>query len=258
MSIRVDKTSTDLHWNARPGTVDDRRRVNFGDLGQRRLENAFIFFHLKPTDRLLEVGCGNGYLTDLVRSRVAHVDSFDFAENMIEAAKKLTGEINNRFFVDSILAGKNVAPPYDAALCVRVLINLANLEEQKAALANLASWLKPGGRLILIEGFLEGFEALNALRKQCGVEEFKPAKINFYSHFPDLQPEMERHFKVAHEWHSGMFDILTRVAKPMVEAGGADGALAQFNEQIAPLVLALNPDIFKQYARARGFVLERR
>ena len=38
---------------------------------------------------------------------------------------------------DNVLAPKHIRGPYDAVICVRVLINLANLDQQKQALANM-------------------------------------------------------------------------------------------------------------------------
>ena len=72
---------------------------------------------------------------------------------MIERARSRYGEKNNRFFHGSVLDRKTCeAQSYDVAVCVRVLINLRNLNEQVTAIDNIAYWLKPGGKLILIEG----------------------------------------------------------------------------------------------------------
>jgi len=257
MPSREHKTSTDLHWDTRPTSVEDHRKVNIADLAQRRLENEFLFAHLASTDRVLEIGCGNGFLTQDLRTRVAFVDSIDFSENMIASAKARYGESNNRFVVDSVFAGTQIRPPYDKVVCVRVLINLANLEEQKAAVASMARWVTPGGSLLMIEGFREGFEALDRLRGECGLPEIKPAAINFYSQLADLMPEMERHFDLTGEWHSGTFDVLTRVAKPLLLGAENVDRMPEFGEKIVSLALALNPDVLKRFARMRGFVLRR-
>jgi SAM-dependent methyltransferase len=232
--------------------------VNIADLAQRRCENEFIFGALRPADRLLEIGCGNGYLTDELRRRVASVDAFDFSEAMIASARTHFGEHGNRFFVDSVLEGTQVAPPYDAAVCVRVLINLADAEEQALALRNMAKWLKPGGRLILVEGFLDGFEGLNELRGRCGLPPLQPASINFYSHWADLEPVAAALFDIEGEWHSGMFDLLTRVTYPLLVGPEAASGPAEFHMKTLPLALALNPEALKPYGRLRGYILKRR
>jgi len=257
-AIRNEKTATDRHWNERAQTHVDKRQVNIDDLVQRQLENEFLFACVAKNDQVLEVGCGNGFLTQELRKRVAHVDAFDFAENMIVSAKEIYGETNNRFFVDSVLSAENIKSSYDKVVCIRVLINLQSAEEQRVAIRNMASWVRPGGALILVEGYLDGFEALNELRVKSGLPAMKPAAINFYSHLADLRPEIEKHFAISADWHSGMFDVLTRAAYPLIV--GPDKALGpgEFHDRILPLARALNPEDFRAFARLRGFVLSKR
>ena len=45
----------------------------------------------------------------------------------------------------------------------------------------MASLLEPGGKLILAEGFVEGFEALSELRNELDLGPVTPASINYYS-----------------------------------------------------------------------------
>src|SRR5687767_6104317 len=149
----TSKSGTDQFWNERALTEADPVKVNIADDVQRRLETAFIMAHLPAGARVLEVGAGNGHLTQALRQRAGFVDAFDYAENMVEQAKRLQGETNNRFFHDSVLDPKVVQPPYDVVVCVRVLINLRNIEEQQRAFDNMAKLVNPGGRLILVEGF---------------------------------------------------------------------------------------------------------
>jgi SAM-dependent methyltransferase len=258
MPARAYKTATDAHWNDRATAESDHRKVNIADLVQRGLENRFIFEWLRPGDRLLEVGCGNGYLTEELRRRVAEVDGFDFAEQMVAEARQRVGEHNNRFFVGSVLDPTTVSSSYDGVVCVRVLINLAGTDEQQQAIRNLARWTKPGGRLILVEGYLDGFGALNDLRRQCGLPPFDPAPINFYSPFSALRPTLDEFFDIAGEWHSGMYDVLTRIVYPLLAGAEQARGPGEFHERIAPLAQALNPDALKPYARLRGLALTRR
>src|SRR5215207_5461335 len=113
---------------------------------------------------VLEVGCGNGFSTERFRPLVKHIDAFDYAEDMVARARATFGETNNRFIHDNILDPKHLADSYDTVVCVRVLINLANLDQQRAATRNMMARVRPAGLLILAEGFLEGFAALSALR----------------------------------------------------------------------------------------------
>lgn len=256
--MRTNKTATDAHWNDRAVSERDHRKVNIADLVQRRLENDFIFQHLATADRVLEIGCGNGFLTEELRSRAAYVDSFDFAEQMIEDAVSHVGERNNRFFVGSVLAPETVRDSYDCVVCVRVLINLADLSEQQQAIRNMARWVKPAGRLLLVEGYRDGFASLNELRGQCGLPPFAPAPINFYSPFAALSPTIGEFFDVVAEWHSGFYDVLTRILYPLLVGAEQATGPGEFHERIMPLAQALNPSELAPYARLRGLALQRR
>jgi SAM-dependent methyltransferase len=255
----MDKSNTDRHWNERALTESDDARVNIADTVQRDLELEFIFSQLAPEARVLEVGCGNGYVTRQLRERVRHVDGFDYAENMIARARTNYGETNNRFFHASVLDPNACeAGAYDAAVCVRVLINLRDRGEQAAALGNIARWLKPGGRLILVEGFTDGFDALNELRRKCDLPDLVPAAINFYSSIAEFMPVIERSFTVAEQFHTGMFDFLTRVVYPRLVGPDQVGSSDDFHRKIDIIARQYNPAAVQPLARVRGFTLIKR
>jgi hypothetical protein len=122
----------------------------------------------------------------------------------------------------------------------------------------MARWVKPGGLLILAEGFTDGFEALNELRADAGIEPLVPASINFYSSLADLQPELDRHFELEETFHLGAYDYLTRVVYPLVTAPAPLAHNTVFSERCARLARAFNPDCFAHLSRLRGLVLRAR
>ncbi len=251
------KSSTDFHWNERAAQEANAELVNIADVSQRELETEFLLQHVKNTDRVLEVGCGNGFLTNILRENVAYVDGFDYAENMVDQAKKNYGEKNNRFFHDNVLEPKLWQGSYDAIVCVRVLINLRDFEEQKVALNNMRKVLKPGGRLLLVEGYIDGFEELNRLRRKSGIDPLAPAKINYYSRLGEMKVFLEQNFEFQDEFHTGCFDFLTRAVYPsLVGASNATGH-SDFHSKVLPIVKAYNPDQFSRLARLWGFKLIR-
>jgi SAM-dependent methyltransferase len=255
----MTKSNTDRHWNERALSERDDARVNIHDTVQRDLELDFIFAQLPADGRVLEIGCGNGYVTRQLRERARHVDAFDFAENMVARARANYGETNNRFFHASVLdAAACEAGAYDAAVCVRVLINLRDAAEQASALGNIAGWLKPGGKLILVEGFTDGFDALNGLRRKCDLPDLVPAAINFYSPLAELKPVIERRFEIADEFHTGMFDFLTRIVYPRLVGPDQVGGSDDFHRKIDLVARRFNPTEMQPLARVRGFALVNR
>jgi len=256
--MRADKSKTDQHWDDRARVEADSAKVNIADLAQRAVENDFIFAHLSPSDEVLEAGCGNGYLTQDIRRRTRSVDAFDFSESMIAAAKKIHGEDNNRFFVQSVLSPEGIDRQYDKLVCVRVLINLNDLSEQQQAIRNFARWVRPGGMLILVEGFKDGFDSLSALRRDAGLPPLQPAAINFYSYVADLMPTIESSFDIVDSWNSGMFDLLTRMAYPLLVGPEKSAGPGEFHERLLPLARGVRLEGLAPYARLRGFLLMRR
>lgn len=252
------KSDTDKHWNERARSGIDAAKINIDDIVQRDLELQFVFKNIDPGSRLLEVGCGNGYVTRQLRERVAFVDAFDFAENMVERGKQMYGEINNRFFHDSVLDPKNTQGPYDVAVCIRVLINLRNLEEQTRAVQNIAGLVRPGGKVILIEGYREGFEAISAFRTGVGMPALKPASINYYSALSELMPVLQRDFIVADTFHTGLFDFLTRIVYPSLVGPDQATQAGEFHSKIEPIVRAHGGPDLAGFARLRGFLLIKR
>lgn len=251
------KSATDLYWDERAFSEPNPDLVNIADLSQRTLETDFVMAHLPRCRKLLEVGCGNGLLTATLRERAGFVDAFDYSENMVAQARRLRGETNNRFFHDDVLSPTKLAPPYDAIVCVRVLINLRDLDEQIKAVSNLHANLGDGGILLLVEGYRDGFDALNTLRERCGLAPLRPAAINFYSRFEELLKGIGHLFAVEHEMHTGTYDVLTRVAYPLLV--GADNATghSDFHAKTLPLARALMPNDLRPYARVRGLVLRK-
>lgn len=254
----MPKSATDIHWNDRAIRECDAAAVNIADVSQRELETDFLLKHLRPADRVLEVGCGNGFLTNILRTHVAHVDAFDYAENMVAQAKQIHGERNNRFFHDNVMEPMGWRGLYDGIVCVRVLINLRNFNEQKIAVENMRKALKPGGVLLLVEGYLDGFEELNRLRIKAGIDPLSPASINYYSKLDEMREVLEKNFDTIEVFHTGSFDFLTRVVYPsLVGAANANGH-SEFHAKILPLARSYNPDQFRAFARLHGFALVRR
>jgi protein-L-isoaspartate(D-aspartate) O-methyltransferase len=101
---------------------------------------------LKPTDRILEVGTGSGYMTALLAKRGAHVTSVEInPEFSAAAAAKLAahGITNVTLETGDAARGWNKSAPYDAIVLTGSVPVLAD-EFQRS--------LKPGGRLLAVVG----------------------------------------------------------------------------------------------------------
>jgi len=108
---------------------------------------------LKP-GRLLDMGCGTGQLLDdLKRTPAANAWNYigvDHSAAMINCARRKHPEAN--LCCADIMTF--AAPPdcYDTVICAHAF---PYLPDQPAALARLAHWLKPGGKLLLAQAVRE-------------------------------------------------------------------------------------------------------
>ena len=119
---------------------------------------------LKPSDKVLEVGTGSGYMTALLASQAGHVHSVEIIPEFTAAAQqKLTahGFRNLTLEVGDAACGWPQHAPYDVILLTGSVPVLA------------AAWfaqLKPGGRLIALVGVAPAMAARRINVLEPGVQ----------------------------------------------------------------------------------------
>lgn len=143
------------------------------DMRTRRLEMQALFSYARDNLKLLEVGCGNGYVAEaLVREFQVELDAFDFSHHLVAIAQGR--DIRNakgvvRFYQGDVL-NLDAVSAYDLIFSERCLQNLGAWDDQKKGLANIASALKPSGEYIMLECFWTGLNNLNAARQEVGLK----------------------------------------------------------------------------------------
>ena len=145
-------------------------------------ETDLIRRHIIPGSKVLDVGCGEGEAT-LVYSSIPNVvvHAVDFSQTRLDKAKKrLSGQPNVRLEKVDLLGDYVLDKDYDFIVSQRVLINLMEWRLQKKVLLELMELLAPGGRLLLLEGSLEGVDSLNELRAAWGLE---PIPVRWHNCF---------------------------------------------------------------------------
>lgn len=157
------------HYRKHADTYGMDAASTIEDLHARDLEVAAIQGYLGNGQRVLEVGCGNGYTAAAIAAELAvDIDAFDLSPDLIALARKrsseyLAGSIG--FRVGDVLELDAVSI-YDAVYTERALQNLLSWDEQKRALRRIVDALKPGGALVMLECFLAGLGNLNAAREE--------------------------------------------------------------------------------------------
>lgn len=125
---------------------DALNRLLTGGLDQRWRGLALDAARIGPGDRVLDLACGTGDLTEAAAARGARVVGVDFSRGMLRGARR-------RGIAAGLVQGDALALPLragsaDAAVCGFALRNFTALVP---VFAELARVLAPGGRLALLE-----------------------------------------------------------------------------------------------------------
>jgi len=133
---------------------------------------------------IMDVGCGNGYTLQLLSTTYPE-EQFVGIEKSKELRSLAVGRFAGRNNV-KIREGDIRDPEFaekesvDILICQRVLINLLDEADQKAALRNLVNVVAPRGTLLFIEAFSSALANLNEARGEFELTAIPPAHHNQY------------------------------------------------------------------------------
>ncbi len=132
-------------WDEKMGDVGNfTQKTLVGPATERLLE-------LKPDELVLEIACGNGVFTRRMAQLGARVVASDFAEKMLEQARKRSAAYGDRIEyrrIDATDENQIVAlgtRQFDAAVCNMAIMDMAAIEP---LLSGLRQVLKPNGRFV--------------------------------------------------------------------------------------------------------------
>ena len=208
------------------------------DVILRGLEIEAIGSRLREEDELLDVGTGNAFGAIHWAARCRRVMAVDYSDGMVAAAReavRASSRDNVEVERGDVLDLSSYAGAFSAVSCVRCLINLPTEADQMAAVAQLASALRPGGRLFLIEGIEDTFAAMNTLRARAGL----PAiPLNWHNRLlgrPRLEAALEARLRILERVDFGEYYFLSRVVHPLLVAPAEPSFLSRANEVAADL-----------------------
>ncbi|MFE0105420.1 class I SAM-dependent methyltransferase [Streptomyces sp. NPDC059009] len=151
MAIEMTAIST-VNWDDEAETFDDEPDHGLRAPEIRTAWAARLTSWLPPTSAtVLDLGCGTGSLALLAAERGHRVTAVDLAPKMVARAREKFAAAGREA---ELLVGDAAAPPvpdrtFDVVLARHVLWMLPDPE---AAIRHWCTLLRPGGRLILIEG----------------------------------------------------------------------------------------------------------
>ncbi len=202
------------------------------DRNQRRLEIDEALRRIPPGQRILDVGCGNGYSTAMFAKQAEHIVAIDYSEAMIARARREYGHVPNiTFEVRDVLEPLPYpAHSFGVAVAQRCLINLATWENQQNAIEHIARVIRPGGYFVMQEGTRQGREGLDSLREQLGLPRMPDVPFNSDLDETTLWPFIRRHFEIVQIRRYGLYDLVARVVHPLLVAPAQPDYEAKIND----------------------------
>lgn len=148
----VPDEATGAYWDARAASFDDEPDHGLGDPEVREAWRDLLRAELPtlPCD-VVDLGCGTGSLAVLAAQEGHRVLGLDHSHAMVSVA---TGKAARSGVTIVFRRGDAGAPDLPAASCDVVLARhvLWALPDPATALARWAGLLRPGGRMVLVEG----------------------------------------------------------------------------------------------------------
>jgi len=251
-------------WAEQARTHGESPSASWSDHRVIELEIAAIGARLQPGERVLDVGCANGYSSARYAALGATVVGVDYIPQMVENAEArrntLPEDVARRleFGVGNVMALDFADASFDAVVSTRVIINLPSWEEQLQGLHECVRVLRSGGRLLLSEATEQGWRRLNALRGEWGLPDIPMPSFNLYLEQERLLDALSDSVEVEEIWDfASTYYVLTRLVKPLLAASAnvvVDVATpnAEFNRWAAALPAG------GDYGTQKLFVLRRR
>jgi len=199
-------------------------RANLGlaagsnDVNLKMLEMDNLCAHIKEAIDVLDAGCGNGATATKILQAFPDIilSAFDYSDEMVKATEKLAKEagVSERL---SVQTGDLLSPPFsgqkfDIIYTERSLINLDSFDAQMLAISRLSDRLKPDGRIVLCESFIDGLNEINSFRGPLGLGLIEPPWHNNYFDMDRLVKGLPSHLRIeAVDNFSSTYYFISRV-----------------------------------------------
>jgi ubiquinone/menaquinone biosynthesis C-methylase UbiE len=231
---------------------------------QEAVESAVEGF-LAHGESVLDIGCGDGLSTLKFARHVNFITGVDYVDRFVERANKAAkiSNIQNVEFITGDVLNLEVVRKkvgfVDMAISIRCLINQNTWDRQKQAISEIAKCIKPGGRYILSEGWLEGMNGLNSLRRRSSLAEITTVDYNLLISRKEFESFVSQYFVVEKYVGLGFYLVMSRFLQPFVEYPNPP----QHNHRINKLASSLQKyctqdNLFDEFDYAGIYVLRRK
>ncbi len=213
------------NWTKAAQEHGDAPDATIRDLYCRELNTEKVASLIRQSDWVLDVGCGNGFTTAEYAKRAERTIGVDYISEFIDHATRLHSEIAKGHRLEFIEGDvrdlawiKDTFGMFDKVLSERTLINLASWEEQILALDQLASLVKVGGYLFLLEVTNQGHESVDKARQRYGLDILEKHWNNVYLDEELLIEHLAGNFQLVEKESFSLYTLLSKVLYPAIIA----------------------------------------
>ena len=208
--------------------------------------------------RLLDLGCGNGYLISVLHDCFPEMEilGVEFSPELLAVARS-RNLMNCEFRLGDIR--EQIPQGFDVIISERVIINLLSRKQQIKALKNIYHGLSLTGEYLMLESFADSLHELNVMLEQNNLDQIIPSKHNFFIPpgvfremdkigFSELEPALPSNFL-------STYFVLTRVFHPLIRSKNEkrlnNKLINFFTKGLKPDVGSFSPLRFHRFARAK-------
>ena len=210
------KDNLKAYWEKKG--LEKSSQATMRDFHLRGLEVEALRIELQPDDIVLDAGAGNGASGIQLAPNVKHLILTDFASSMVREAENTiarSGVKNADALVADVLnLSSFMDRRIDTVISTRCLINLTSFEEQCLAISQIHNVLVTGGRLLLLESTVDGWNNLNALRAEFALNPIELHWHNTVFEKAKLVQELKGKFEIVKCVNFGNYFLISRVLYP--------------------------------------------
>jgi len=224
MPAKLDLEQIRTFWTQQAHEHGQSPSASWSDRMVIEMEIQEILKRLSDGDRILDVGCANGFSTmRFASARRVFIRGVDYIPEMIEQARWRLAHFQSQmqsiveFDQGDITALQDAAESYDKVIVVRVIINLSEWSRQVKGLQQCARVLKRGGTLLLSEATLQGWKRLNQFRREWRLPDIPIPEFNQYLDEDEVIRSMCGTFNLVELVNfASTYYVGTRVLKPLI------------------------------------------
>lgn len=251
-------------WTDQAKQHGQSAKASWTDLPVIEMEVRELLNWLSDGDSVLDAGCANGYTSvQLASQKRLRVHGIDYIPDMIHQAKSrleamrdvLLGDVT--FDEGDVTDLSPLKDQYDKVVVVRVIINLGTWDRQAAGIRECLRVLKPGGRLLLSEATVQGWNRLNVFRREWGLPDIPMPSFNTYLDEDRVAECIAPDAKLIDVVNfASTYYVATRVLKPLLSRNAwAPVNIASPEMEFNRFVSMLPP--FGDYGTQKLFVIEK-